>query len=385
MPHGSMGWSFRDLTTEDGAPLVSNFIDGYSVEGTSNECLVYASNTSIHELARDGGAWRHTNVSQAAGLGAEAIAGPVVGYAFRAQGTRHVIYVGAQLPRGGRQIFELWHDASGWHQKSLTAEADAPTPFSRPSAYVCEFDSTQHVVYVGEDHHVHELWWDADGWHWNDLTTASASPLAQAAMVWPVGCSSSALRSQFVSFVGDDLELHVMRWADGVWSRLDPVVDGRLIRPSSVMPVAYCASNGALHLTFAGEDGHVYELSFDGRSWSLEQASAGVGPIFGDLISLAAYQDDAQGTRHIVTFSFSRIHGFWREASAWHHVDVSAASGCPQPSSRHCAGYALRTQRRQHVAYHSLLFGHVIVLEWHPGPDLQPPAPPLPPGPVHPR
>ena len=69
------------------------------------------------------------------------------------------MYVGQDL-----HIHELWWDNNGWHHNDLTAAAGAPLPAVNQSmsGYAFEAQRTQHVIYVGQDPDIHELWWAQD-------------------------------------------------------------------------------------------------------------------------------------------------------------------------------------------------------------------------------
>jgi hypothetical protein len=380
MPHGPWGWTFTKVG-EIGAPTAGRTgVGGYFFG--SAEFLVFTGQFAVHELAREGNTWSHSDLTLLSGAPSGTIL-PPVGYAFASQGTRHVIQVVDRAPQGAPRdliLVELWRGAAGWHSKNLTREAAAPvpSPLASPCAYVCDFDGTQHVVYVGEHGHIHELWWDADGWHHNDLTHASGSPAALGSS--PAGYVSAGEQIQHVSFVGHQGQLRGMRWSRGVWSRADPDVPGGLVPAfetlSSSPPVGYVSADGTQRVTYLGQDNQIYEISFDGHHWRVEQASVGTPGLPGEDAALAAYPDETQGTRHIAVAGAERVHGFWRDAVGWHHTDLSAASGCPgtRAGSR-MTGYALPDGRRQHVAYVDI-HSNVILLEWRKRPDLRLPTPP---------
>jgi hypothetical protein len=49
------------------------------------------------------------------------------------------------------------------------------------TGHIWTVDNTQHVVYIGSDHHVHELWFELwpgqpHVWRHNDLTAAAQAP-----------------------------------------------------------------------------------------------------------------------------------------------------------------------------------------------------------------
>ena len=103
--------------------------------------------------------WHHNDLTAAAGAPLPAVNQSMSSYAFEAQRTQHVIYDG-QDP----DIHELWWDNNGWHHNDLTAAAGAPLPAVNQSmsGYAFEAQGTQHVIYVGQNLHIHELWWAQD-------------------------------------------------------------------------------------------------------------------------------------------------------------------------------------------------------------------------------
>ena len=98
--------------------------------------------------------FRSNDLSNAGG--APAAASDPDAYMFKAQGTQHVNYRGAD-----NHIHELWWDGNGWHHNDLSnAAGGAPTAAGDPAGYMFDAQGTQHVVYRGTDNHIHELWWN---------------------------------------------------------------------------------------------------------------------------------------------------------------------------------------------------------------------------------
>jgi hypothetical protein len=56
-----------------------------------------------------------------------------------------------------------------WNTDDLMAQTGAVFTAGDPNAYMFDAQGTQHVVYRGDDGHVHELWWDGQ-WHTENLT-----------------------------------------------------------------------------------------------------------------------------------------------------------------------------------------------------------------------
>jgi trypsin len=114
----------------------------------------------------------------------ENIPGDPAVFVVDGQATQHVVYRGDD-----GHIHELWWDATQcsqttcWHHGDLTEATGAGRAAGDPAGYmfVVGGQPTQHVVYRGDDGHIHELWWDATQcsqttcWHHGDLTEATGA------------------------------------------------------------------------------------------------------------------------------------------------------------------------------------------------------------------
>jgi hypothetical protein len=260
-------WHHHDLiaASHPPAPLAVSNPFGYEFspnEFTGHQCVVYTGTDGhIHELRWDGGdgKWHHFDLNERAQVGMLAVTQPTA-YVFKSLVQRHVLYVGtddhihelywepsvgdwhyggdltaatgAQLPREevtgfafdaeGTQfvhyrgpdghIHQLsWDGNAGWHPDfDLTANIGGPLGAGPPTGYVFPFENTLHVVYTGQDRHIHEFWRDSSGWHPNDLTIATR---AQEALGPPVGYVSK--NEQHVVFISYGYGITVLRWVPG--------------------------------------------------------------------------------------------------------------------------------------------------------------------------
>jgi hypothetical protein len=57
-------------------------------------------------------------------------------------------------------VHELWWAAdSAWSHADLSGQTGAPAAAGDPTGYLFRGQGTQHVVYRGNDAHLHEEWW----------------------------------------------------------------------------------------------------------------------------------------------------------------------------------------------------------------------------------
>jgi len=177
--------------------------DGIAVDGGTNiDALDAQFAASVYPLAHVAG-WHHNDISAG---GAPAAAGDPDGYVFEAQGTQHVVYRGTDAG-----IHELWWDPTyGWSHSDLSAATGAPTAIGGPDGYVFAAQATQHVVYRGTDAGIHELWWAAgSGWSHADLSGETGAPVAAGE---PCGYLFRGQGTQHVVFRGNDAHLHEEWW-----------------------------------------------------------------------------------------------------------------------------------------------------------------------------
>jgi hypothetical protein len=342
-------WSVTDLTALTGGPLApgDNGVHAYSVAdaplgvGGFNIYVTYVAlgkgatqgTGEIHQLQfpQARAAWTDVNLTQQGG-GLLALAGHrPVAYLFVSKGTFHVFYISSVATSQGIdcRVNELWQDINGWHYTDLTGLISAPPPsLASPSAYTAEFQQTQHVLYIGEDGHVNELWWSVDQWYHNDLTIAAGAPLA-AVGTSVAGFVSEADQTQNVHFIGQDGQLHGVRWQADLWQRHDAFIAGGIPAAAQASPVGYFSPDGVERVVYIGVDGHLRELSFDGLLWQLEDASQDTNVLVDTAATLAAYPGLDAGTRRIVVLPSGGglVQQFSNDGGAWSYAVLLDSSG----------------------------------------------------------
>jgi hypothetical protein len=213
---GDLGWRHDDLTVVTGAPPAAGNPAAHAWEDHKSQHVLFRGrdDTHIHQLWYHGDlGWAHDDLSAA--TGAPEAAGSPAAHSWDDHGSQHVLFRGDT----DDHIHQLWyHGSLGWRYDDLTNVTGAPTAAGDPSAYVWDFDASQHVVFRGDDNHVHELWYSgADGWNYVDLTIAAQAPSASGD---PVGYTWDVDETQHVVYFGDDGHIHEL-WYDDSWHHND--------------------------------------------------------------------------------------------------------------------------------------------------------------------
>ena len=309
------------------------------------------------------GRWHHKDLTAAASAPPVTInANQPYGYLFPAQGTQHVIYSGDD-----DHIHELWHNTQGWHHNDLTTAARAPETLGNATGYVFVAQGTQHVVYVGRDDHVHELLDDTNGWHHNDLTALSGATGTSLANPRPCGYMVSAKGMQHVVYRGaSDVHIHELWHDTNGWHQRDlctatgaPAATGD---PHGYVFVA----RGSQHIAYRADDKHIHELQYDSNGWHHTDLNAATSApaALGDP---CGYEFANQRTRHVIYGGIDQhIHELWWDATyGWHHSDLSAATGAPATAgnSPKANGYVFVAEGTQHVVYRGS-DQHIHELRW---------------------
>jgi hypothetical protein len=177
------------------------------------------------------------------------------------QKTQHVIYRGFD-----DHIYEL-AGVDQWNHTDLTVAAGgAPLAATDPDAYVLSFQGTQHVNYWGHDGHLHELWWGLDQWHHADLTLTSTGHDVQHSIGAAVGFVFEPLETQFLYYSGIDGNIYELRWhVGGPWTATDvTTVPGVAAPPSISNPSGYVfPPYGSFpNVVYNSDQHHIVRLSF---------------------------------------------------------------------------------------------------------------------------
>jgi hypothetical protein len=374
VPPPEMAWQTNDVTALAGAPAAAFVLPAsYVSEAQGTQHLIYLGFTDnhLHELWSDATGW-HTDDLTAATGAPEPLPDHLTAYMFEAEGTGHVIYVGA----ADNHIHELFSDATGWHTDDLTAATGAPPAGTGPLvAYAFEAQRTQHVFYLDASYvspHFHELWSDNTGWHTDDLTAATGAPPHVGSDV--AGFADEAHGTQHLFYTAGGV--HELWWDNTGWHTDEVGVNGYDL-------AGYVFdTQGTHHLTYTagtGAKNHLHELWWDSTGRHTTDLTAATGDSAGNCGAMVAYAVETNATRHVfeVGCRDHHVHELWSDGTGWHADDLTAATGAlaPEPTLGNgvgLTGYPFKADGTQHLFYVSDLDNHIHQLLWGPKPAPQP-------------
>jgi hypothetical protein len=371
-----MGWKSRNLTLEVGGPLATFDPAAYLfVFANSPKHVVYQGFTPgggstgiINELyTTDDGAW-HTNDLNAAASGAPPVFSFPTAYVYGTQGQQHVLYIGA--PFDGH-VHELWWDGD-WHHHDLMDGSGFPLALSEPRGHEYLAESTENVVYKGQDNHLHLLTNNGTGsnvWQHVDMTARFGGPPADGA---PGAYVFGAQNTQHVNYRSADGHINEY-WKDvNGWHHGDLTVQSGAPAAVDDGHTGYVLRDQLTqHVNFASADGHVHELWWQASGWTHVDLTQLTGaPLISSGFRPTGYAFEAQkaqvvATQHVLyTGQDGAIHELWWDPSGWHHNPIGAAAGAPNSISNP-VGFVYTGEASQNVYYNSDAH-QIIELRWTP-------------------
>jgi hypothetical protein len=296
----------------------------------------------VYLLTETGGVWAWTDLTLS-GSGQQA-SGQPVGYGWehdKAGSSLHVIYHGVD-----GHLHELFsYDGASWMDTDLSEGASSDLfPAGDPAVAVWDDDpggASEHVLYRGQDNHVHELYSFESGGTWESqdltwLTQDGATPVGNpAAFVWIQDpASSPPSTSLHVAYRDGGNGIHEYQREGQTWT----VSDLTSLTNSSSAPaaddpvgVAWNSQPGGstIHWYYRGTDGYIRELWRGDGDWSFNDLSTTktgqVEPASGDLTAYVWDTDPQFGSSIHVTFrgQDDDIHDLWFREWGWTTDDLT--------------------------------------------------------------
>lgn len=369
-----MGWTTRNLTAQFGAPLGAGAPASYLLASDASRHVIYrqadANGTPTGHLTElycgSDDVWHNKDITDEGG-GPNATSDPSA-YAFDAEGSQHVVFLGTE---GDGHIHELYQ-SDGWHSNDLmSASSTVVTAANAPMGWASKFNSTQHVVFRGNDNRsIHLLSrGTGDGATWVQKTLTGGPTSAKA----PGGFSFESAHTQHIYYEGDDQLFYEFVMDSSGWHlRGNLGVNVGASAAADPQPVGYgFGGDGSRHIPWRGSDGDIWEASSSGTQWSRldltedrqarQPGSAPVGYAFESNAKIPV------GTRHVIyTGNDSIVYEFWNDPSGWH---VNPLTDGSFPSASSPSAFTDPTLATQNVFYISTT-GQIIELRYTPGPVL---------------
>ena len=335
------GWRDDAISELAGAPALAlemAIMTGYAWSDGRTKQIAYVSpvdgNGHIHELVtRQGNTWSYADLMDQL-PGAPAADGvAIAGYAWKANGTKQVVYTGSDS-----HIHELMVGVIGmWAHSDLTQITGAPlAEGSALVGYAWESGGTRQVLYGSGDGHIHELSAGKSGsWSHRDLTQLTGAPPAEGSALAGYAWESGGTRQ--VVYIGSDRHIYELA-ADGsgTWTYTDLLqLTGTPLAEGSALAGYSWETGGSKQVVYVGSDRHIYELSYSaGSTWSHTDLTQLTGAPEASNELVIGYEWTAQFAKQVVyldTRENPHIHELMlKHGGSWQHTDLTRLTDAPE-------------------------------------------------------
>src|SRR5258708_7341632 len=230
---------------------------------------------------------------------------------------------------------------------------------------------SKQVAYIGQDRHIHEFHLGIGGlWQHTDLTTQTIAPLAISRFLvgyaWPEGGTKQ------VAYVGPTGHIHEL-WVSvgGDWQQTDlTTLTGA--PPALMLTAGYSWTAGhSKQIVFIGDDSHIHELCAEvGRPWRHVDLTAITNTPLPSSNFMVAYEWTERGSKQVIYAGRDgHLHELYIVANGiWEHLDLTAATNAPRAIDV-MVGYEWREGRWEQSAvvregHHMPEFGMVGGQAW---------------------
>ncbi|MFG2753180.1 hypothetical protein [Streptomyces xanthophaeus] len=347
-------------------PKASGIPTGYAQPSHQHVNYV-GTDGDLHELWWNG-TWHYNNLSVSSGaVGDDRPQGTVYGHAHPNGVWQHVYYKGLD-----NWAHELFWDGGSWHHLNLSHHLGAQFGPDGPCHSHFNPVLQSHNVYFVGSGMVHELWWHADhGWHTRNLSDETNAP-ASATLSQANGYTTPRDGVLHVNFRGDDRHIHELYHWELKWRHNDLTAEtGAPDASTKDVPWGYVNPNDdTQHVNYIGVDGHVHELWWDG-AWHHNDLSLASG-FQRQATDLCQGYVTPEGWQHVpFQCGDTAIHILYWKDGTWSHFDAWDSMSGNECKDLHRA-YTIPDQQTLHITYlgtdrdvHELWSGRIA--PWMPG------------------
>ena len=310
----------------------------------------------IHEIViGEEGLWRDSDITSIAG-GPELEDAILTGSTWPDGNTQQIAYASAMNANG--HIYELvMYDERPWSVEDVMGQpiGAAPADGFALAGYAWKAGGTKHIVYSGRDGHLHELSAGVTGaWEYTDLTRVTGAPLVEnallAAYAWETG------KTKQVVYVSGDGHIHeLMSGLDGAWKHTDltDAAEAPLAGDSSLAAYVW-ERGGTRQVVYTGNNGDVYELVCGQNAvWSFADLTGLTGAPLAAGTALAGYAWETGGAKQVVYVDGNHHVYELRQAlqGTWESTDLTQLLELPEASEDTIAAHEWTPQFAKHIVF----------------------------------
>jgi hypothetical protein len=237
----------------------------------------------------------------------------------------HVLYLGND---------HHLHDASGdattkgpvaWEDSDLTRMAGPGNQVSGKTVVGFASDADQHAVFLNDRQHVRELT-RVRGWSSADLTTLANAPPTIAGSSLAAYATSEG---QDVFYIGTDANVRDLHWDRTAWTVVDFAATAGAVSAAPDSPLATYAVGGSLKVVYLDGSHHVRQLFGDPQGWHTQDLTAAASAVSAAAGStLAAYvRGDVESILYLD--DHGDVHQLRGDATGWHGYDLTSGANAP--------------------------------------------------------
>ncbi len=286
----------------------------------ANAVYYISTNQHVFELFESGTSWTNGDVTAATG---NVLAGTSAGLTtFTLGGGHATYYIGAN-----QHVYELFWNGSRWTNGDVTVATNAPLALSTSGLTSFVFNSGAHATYyVGSNQHVYELFWNGITWTNGDITAATNAPLASGTSGLTSFVFSSGAHA--IYYIGSNQHVYEFFWNGTTWTNGDiTAVTGNTLAAAGSGLTSFLDPSGAHAVYYIGANQHVYELFWNGATWTNGDVTAATGNTLAAVNSSISCFNSTPA--HVVYYLGANQHVyelFWN-GTTWTNGDVTAVTG----------------------------------------------------------
>jgi hypothetical protein len=233
-----------------------------------------------------------------------------------------------------QHVYQLRYDGTAWHFADLSTTAgtsDAALGSALTSLYYQNGTSMQ-VFYVGSNQHVDQLYYSGGLWAGGDLTVATGAPNAAAGTTLSSDYNKLANTLE-VEYIGSNQHVYQLWYNGTVWHSADlsTTAGTSNAAPGSGLTSFYNQIANTMQVVYIGSNQHLYQLSYNGTSWSGSDLTAATGaPSAATGTVLSSDYNRLANTMEVEYIgSNQHVYQLWYEVAGWHWADLTALAGAP--------------------------------------------------------